>query len=95
MLCAETHCDTRKQVRAGIEMLYDILTDANIEHIKGLIIACNKSDLTGQAVKPDKVKASINKELDRLRTTRGTIGTHGIHDTSIYHHHHRMLRTYT
>jgi Signal recognition particle receptor beta subunit len=61
-------------VRVGSEMLYDILTDGSLERSKGLVIVCSKSDISGKAVKPDKVQTAITKELERLRTTRGTLG---------------------
>ena len=61
-------------MRAGSEMLYDILTDDSLERSKGLVIVCSKSDISGKAVKPDEVQTAITKELERLRTTRGTLG---------------------
>jgi Signal recognition particle receptor beta subunit len=63
-----------EQVRIGSEMLYDILTDGSLSKSKGLVLVCSKSDISGKAVKPDKVQAAITKELERLRTTRGTLG---------------------
>jgi hypothetical protein len=63
-----------EQVRIGSEMLYDILTDGSLGKSKGLAIVCSKSDISGKAVKPDKVQAVITKELDRLRSTRGILG---------------------
>ncbi|CAM9447878.1 unnamed protein product [Discosporangium mesarthrocarpum] len=66
------------QVPGGAELLYDTLSDPSLESCKGLLLACNKSDL--RAVKLSRVKTLLQREIDNLRSTRGTLGTQGIED---------------
>lgn len=63
------------QVVAGAELLYDILLDPSMEGCRGLLVALNKSDL--KEVKPARARTLLQKELEKLRETRGTLGTQG------------------
>lgn len=66
------------QVAAGAELLYDILTDPSIERCRGLMLALSKSDL--KEAKASRAKTLLQKELDKLRGTRGMLGTQGEED---------------
>lgn len=66
------------QIAAGVELLYDVLTDASVEGCRGLMIALNKSDV--KEAKVSRAKILLQKELDKLRGTRGTLGTQGEED---------------
>ncbi|CAM9633354.1 unnamed protein product [Hapterophycus canaliculatus] len=66
------------QVAAGAELLYDVLTDPSIEGCRGLMLALNKSDL--KEAKASRAKMLLQKELDKLRSTRGMLGTQGEED---------------
>ncbi|CAM9301895.1 unnamed protein product [Ectocarpus sp. 4 AP-2014] len=63
------------QVAAGAELLYDILTDPSLEGCRGLMLALNKSDV--KEAKTSRAKTLLQKELDKLRGTRGMLGTQG------------------
>lgn len=66
------------QVAAGAELLYDVLTDPSLEGCRGLMLALNKSDL--KEAKASRAKTLLQKELDKLRGTRGMLGTQGEED---------------
>lgn len=66
------------QVAAGAELLYDVLSDVSMEGSRGLLIALNKSDL--KEAKPAKARTLLQKELEKLRSTRGTLSTQGEED---------------
>ncbi len=66
------------QVAAGAELLYDVLTDPSLEGCRGLMLALGKSDL--KEAKVSRVKTLLQKELDKLRGTRGMLGTQGEED---------------
>lgn len=66
------------QIAAGAELLYDVLTDPALERCRGLLLAVNKSDV--KDVKVARAKTLLHKELDKLRGTRGTLGTQGEED---------------
>lgn len=66
------------QVAAGAELLYDILTDASVEGCRGLLLVLNKSDL--KEAKISRAKLLLQKEIEKLRGTRGTLGTQGEED---------------
>lgn len=66
------------QITAGAELLYDILSDPSMEGCRGLLIALNKSDL--KEAKPARAKTLLQKEIEKLRSTRGTLGTQGEED---------------
>ncbi|CAM9742330.1 unnamed protein product [Choristocarpus tenellus] len=63
------------QVAAAAELLYDVLTDSTIESCEGILLACNKNDL--RTVKLSRVKTLLERELDNLRGTSGTLETQG------------------
>lgn len=66
------------QVAAGAELLYDVLTDPSVEGCRGLLIALSKSDL--KEAKASRAKTLLQKELDKLRSTRGMLGMQGEED---------------
>lgn len=66
------------QVAAGAELLYDVLTDPSLEGCRGLMLALSKSDL--KESKASRAKMLLQKELDKLRGTRGMLGTQGEED---------------
>ncbi|CAM9994527.1 unnamed protein product [Scytosiphon promiscuus] len=66
------------QVAAGAELLYDVLTDPSVEGCRGLMLALSKSDL--KDAKVSRAKTLLQKELDKLRGTRGMLGTQGEED---------------
>lgn len=66
------------QVSAGTELLYDVLTDPSLEGCRGLMIALSKSDL--KEAKVSRAKTLLQKELDKLRGTRGMLGMQGEED---------------
>lgn len=66
------------QVGAGAELLYDVLTDPSLEGCRGLLIALSKSDL--KEAKVSRAKTLLQKELDKLRSTRGMLGMQGEED---------------
>lgn len=66
------------QVAAGTELLYDVLTDPSVEGCRGLMIALSKSDL--KEAKASRAKTLLQKELDKLRGTRGMLGVQGEED---------------
>lgn len=66
------------QVAAGAELLYDVLTDPSIEGCRGLMLVLTKSDL--KEAKASRAKSLLQKELDKLRGTRGMLGTQGEED---------------
>ena len=66
------------QVAAGAELLYDVLADPALEGCRGLMLALSKSDL--KEAKAARAKMLLQKELDKLRGTRGMLGTQGEED---------------
>eukprot|EP00903_Cladosiphon_okamuranus_P008037 g7752.t1 len=66
------------QVAAGAELLYDVLTDPSLEGCRGLMLALSKSDL--KEAKAARAKMLLQKELEKLRGTRGMLGTQGEED---------------
>eukprot|EP00752_Nemacystus_decipiens_P001976 g1899.t1 len=66
------------QVAAGAELLYDVLADPSLEGCRGLMLALSKSDL--KETKAARAKMLLQKELDKLRDTRGMLGTQGEED---------------
>lgn len=66
------------QVAAGAELLYDVLADPSIEGCRGLMIALSKSDI--KEAKASRAKMLLQKELDKLRSTRGMLGSQGEED---------------
>lgn len=66
------------QVAAGAELLYDVLADPALEGCRGLMLALSKSDL--KEAKASRAKMLLQKELDKLRGTRGMLGTQGEED---------------
>lgn len=66
------------QVAAGAELLYDVLADPSLEGCRGLMLALSKSDL--KEAKAARAKVLLQKELDKLRGTRGMLGTQGEED---------------
>ncbi|CAM9138890.1 unnamed protein product [Ascophyllum nodosum] len=66
------------QIAAGAELLYDVLTDTSVEGCRGLLLALNKSDL--REAKASRAKVLLQKEIEKLRLTRGTLGAQGEED---------------
>lgn len=69
------------QIAAGAELLYDVLTDPSLEGCRGLMFALNKSDI--KEAKVSRAKTLLQKELEKLRGTRGTLGTQGEDDMPV------------
>jgi signal recognition particle receptor subunit beta len=68
--------------RKAAEYLYDIFANAKLnDKPPKLVIACNKSDVAG-AASIDVVRASLEKELTKLKKTRSSLETEGDEDTS-------------
>lgn len=66
------------EISAGAELFYDVLSDPSMEGCRGLLIALNKSDV--KEAKPTRAKSLLQKEIEKLRGTRGTLGTQGEED---------------
>ncbi|KAI9096419.1 signal recognition particle receptor beta subunit-domain-containing protein [Phlyctochytrium arcticum] len=61
-----------RNVRVTAEYLYDILSNRfTIRNEVPVLVLCNKSDFL-LALKAEKIKAMLEEEMDRLRTTRSS-----------------------
>lgn len=66
------------QIAAAAELFYDVLSDPLMEGCRGLLVALNKSDV--KEAKTSRAKALLQKEMEKLRGTRDTLGTQGEED---------------
>lgn len=66
------------QVSAAAELFYDVVSDPSMDSCKGLLVALNKSDL--KEAKATRAKMLLQKEVEKLRGTRDTLGTQGEED---------------
>eukprot|EP00245_Coleochaete_scutata_P015523 TRINITY_DN6948_c0_g3_i1.p1 TRINITY_DN6948_c0_g3~~TRINITY_DN6948_c0_g3_i1.p1 ORF type:complete len:274 (+),score=30.67 TRINITY_DN6948_c0_g3_i1:56-823(+) len=67
--------DFMQQMRANAELLYGILTKkAVVKRRIPILIACNKTDKVS-AHAPDFIRRVLEKEIDKLRTTRKAISS--------------------
>ncbi|KAI8819894.1 signal recognition particle receptor beta subunit-domain-containing protein [Fimicolochytrium jonesii] len=59
-----------REIRSVAEYLYDILANRFTQHHEiPILMVCNKSDLL-MALKPERIQALLEAEIDRLRATR-------------------------
>ena len=67
-------------VQTAAELLFEVLTDSDFcdshEDSGGIVIACNKADLS-TAKAPEQVRQLLEAELEQLRVTRNAMGRVG------------------
>lgn len=68
---------TATQLRPTAELLFDLFTDPVFKgKLPPVLVACNKSDLMGARGAP-RVRLFLQQELEKMRKTRGTLGSGG------------------
>eukprot|EP00607_Mallomonas_marina_P009604 CAMPEP_0182421446 /NCGR_PEP_ID=MMETSP1167-20130531/6860_1 /TAXON_ID=2988 /ORGANISM="Mallomonas Sp, Strain CCMP3275" /LENGTH=234 /DNA_ID=CAMNT_0024598617 /DNA_START=142 /DNA_END=846 /DNA_ORIENTATION=+ len=72
--------NVQSQVREAAEYLYDIFTNPIMDDGPPMLIACNKSDISGVRP-PARVKLALQQELEKIRKTRQSMEVVGDTET--------------